>query len=636
MAASISKSAEFVPTAAPKVQKTAPVQKDLTPDGIFKRYKDAVVKIEVTLHGASLGVGSGFFYSGNGEIATSLHVIRPFLTHPGTDIAVKLGDGKTFRNVKIGGCTDERGIDLCLLKVEHVPKSVLTLDEQEVTPGESIVAIGHPRGLDFSISTGIVSALRVHPLGWHEVQIDAAISPGNSGGPIINRSGHVIGVVYQFERDGQNLNFGILTSEADRLRRAGFAFLNSADARKEFAEKSKRFAQKLSDKWTKPAIHSFVDPKERPSGMKWMRAQLGASSFSMLLPEIMQSCERSDDGETSATACSSTGGDLVVTVQKRPRSLDGSLVNYRGRRLVEARALSIVDRLESEGAWEDMKSNRPAFMSRPSPARCAPIRAGSASAQQKNVATADESGTVSLRKRGYFQDATSICRFETENDSEPGAISTSEWIEVGNDFYGINVWAADPGRLPFLRGLADLVLVSAGNTSDDAKAPYRATLRPSLRRDQAPKIASIAGVDFAESFSDDASTVTIARTGVIAPAQMNRQFLKWASTIAKIPSPKIVEGEDVSVSEIAGSSARIGSWLIPLGNQRGNALLMMAATFGPRETWVMYELQPLPSMARGGRAPSKSLASDIERFRSWIQEFQPASPWQFDGRSQAR
>ncbi len=584
---------------------------DMTPEAVFKKYQPAVVRIEVALHGASLGVGSGFFLTNSGEIATSLHVIRAFLVHPETDITIKLSDGKIFKTAKVGACSDARGVDLCILKIDHVPKAILPVANVEVTPGESIVAIGHPRGLDFSISTGIVSALRSHPAGWSEVQIDAAISPGNSGGPIINRRGQAIGVVYQFERDGQNLNFGILTPEIDRLRNLELPFLSPADARKDFLERSKRLARKSADQWAKPAIRNLAEGKSRPPGLKWMRALLGTSSFLMLLPDLFQTCERSDDSETNATSCSSTGGDLVVTVQKRPRSLEGSLLAYRGKKLVESRTLSIVERLEAEGTWENSRGSRAAFMSRPGSARCYPIL-------KHGILSSDETTQVTLRKKSYFQDATAVCRFETENDSEPGALSVSQWIEVGGEFYGINIWAADPGRLAMLHGLSDLILASAGATGDDPRLLYRAALRPSLKRETSSRASAIGGADFAESFSDDTSTVTIARTAAVPRSMMARQFLKWAGGVAKTADPKI------SSLEVAGNSARIGTWIIanPKDRQK-SALLMMTARFGSRESWVLYEIQPLPSMAQANRVPSKSISSDIERFKTWTQEFQP-------------
>lgn len=593
-----------------------------TPDAIFKRSKDAVVRIEVSLHGASLGIGSGFFTAASGEIATSLHVVRPLLVHPETDIKIKLADGKTFSSIKIGACSDTRGVDLCLIKLDTHPKSLLPISKVDVTPGESIVAIGHPRGLDFSISTGIVSALRAHPAGWSEVQIDAAISPGNSGGPIINRHGQTIGVVYQFERDGQNLNFGILTSEVLRLRALNLPYLAVPDARKDFIERSKRLARRASEQWVKPTIQSFTDAKMRPTGLKWMRAQLGRSSFMMLLPDLFQNCEKTEsDGETNATSCSSTGGDLVVTVQKRPRSLEGAMSSYRGRKLVESRPLAIVERLEAEGAWEESKTKVAAFLSKPSAARCFPI-------QKKTVVAADETGHVTIRRKGFFQDATAVCRFETENDSEPGAVSSSQWIEVGNDFYGINVWAADPGRVTLLQGLGDMILASAGAASDDVRVAYRAKLRPGLRRDSNAAPSPIFGADISDSYVDEISSVTIVRTGAVPPAQMDRVFQKWVTAIANNPARKsAADGASVSNVDVAKNPGRLGTWIIPHpSDRRRNALLMMTASFGSNETWVIYELQVLPSMQQGNRAPSKSIATDMERFRAWTQDFEPVQP----------
>ncbi len=594
------------------------VPKELTPDMIFKKYKDAVVRIEVSLHGASLGIGSGFFVTNSGEIATSLHVIRPYLVHPDTDIKVKLASGKVFRSIKVGACSDTRGVDLCLLKIDHIPTALLPLAPVDVTPGESIVAIGHPRSLDFSISTGIVSALRSHPSGWNEVQIDAAISPGNSGGPIINRHGQAIGVVYQFERDGQNLNFGILTPEIQKLRATALPFLAIDEARKDFSDRSKRLAKRATDKWIKPAIQSFTDIKLRPSGLKWMRAQLGQTSFLMLLPDLFQNCEKNDDGsETSSTACSSSGGDLVVTIQKRPRSLSGSLASYRGRKLVESRPLAIVDRLEAEGTWEEAKSKQASFMSRPSAAKCFAV-------QKKNIVANDESGYLAIRKKGFFQDASGLCRFVTENDSEPGAISTSEWIEIAGDFYGINIWAADPGRLTLLQGLSDLLIVSAGATSDEVRLPYRAKLRLGLKRDAQAPASSILGADLNDSYSDDTSNVTIARTSAIAPAQMNRSFQKWAMAISKA-APQVVASAnkpDVKAIEIAHNPGRIATWIIPHpADKKKLALFMMSASFGPAETWILYEIQALPPAS--ARVPAKSITTDMDRFRDWVQEFEP-------------
>jgi hypothetical protein len=89
-------------------QSLASSRASLSPDGIFKKYKSAVVRIEITLHGASLGVGSGYFISKSGEIVTSLHVVRPALVHPESEIKIKTALGTVLRNVKLGACSDAR------------------------------------------------------------------------------------------------------------------------------------------------------------------------------------------------------------------------------------------------------------------------------------------------------------------------------------------------------------------------------------------------------------------------------------------------------------------------------------------------------------------------------------------------
>lgn len=615
----------------------------LSPDGIFKKYKSAVVRIEITLHGASLGVGSGYFISKSGEVITSLHVVRPALVHSESEIKIKTASGSVLRNVKFGACSDARGIDLCLLKVDHASNSYLPPIDVDVTPGESIVAIGHPRGLDYSISTGIVSAVREHPAGWKEVQIDAAISPGNSGGPIINKVGQAIGVVYQFERDGQNLNFGILSPEIRNLSRSNLPYLNISDARRTYLDRSRRLSKRVVEKLIRPAIASLdvgaTGPKIRPTGFKWMKAALADKSFLMLLPDLIQSCERSDESDSvNATTCSNSGGDLIVTVQKRPRSLEGSIVAYRGRKLVEARPLSIVDRLDSEGQWEKLKSKESSFYSRPLKSRCHPIKS-------RQVVAGDENSNIQIRKSGFFQDAAAVCRFETENDSEPGAVSVSQWIEYGSHFYGINVWTADPGKTAFAISLSDLILVSAGTTADDAPIPYRLKLRAGLKQlDPTARPRQIAAADHYDIFHDETSTITIARTVKTVPSQMSRGFVEWAHAVAKSSGMRISSNaasanaspeSAVVHAELAGQSGRIGNWVMTHPTDKSkSALLMMAASFGKNETWILFEVQPLykkaPQVSNNqkrsvatAQAELRDLVTGMERFRKWIQDFEP-------------
>jgi hypothetical protein len=169
---------------------------------ILEQVIAAVVTIESG--GAS---GSGFFVTPTGLVVTNQHVV-------GTDehVQVTTHRGDIFLGRVLARSTTT---DLALVQVDVSGQSFLRLrDSREVSVGVSVWAVGSPRGLSGSVSRGIVSALRsidYVPL----VQTDAAVNPGNSGGPLILEDGTVIGVNTMMLRESQGLNFAI-GSEAVR------------------------------------------------------------------------------------------------------------------------------------------------------------------------------------------------------------------------------------------------------------------------------------------------------------------------------------------------------------------------------------------------------------------------------------
>src|SRR5262249_38426147 len=136
--------------------------------------------------------GSGFIIEPGGVIGTNAHGVDDV-----TPAQVRLYDGRRFTGKVIG--YDSR-VDLALLKLDGV-KSLPTLalaDSNRVRVGEFVLALGHPFGLEHTVSFGIVSRkgapLTVAAPGFDFIQTDAAINPGNSGGPLVNMAGQVIGV----------------------------------------------------------------------------------------------------------------------------------------------------------------------------------------------------------------------------------------------------------------------------------------------------------------------------------------------------------------------------------------------------------------------------------------------------------
>ena len=107
--------------------------------------------------------------------------------------------------------------DLVLLKISASQTASLSLgDSDKVEVGDSVFAIGNPQGLEGTFSQGIVSSIR--EIGSDKLlQITAPISPGSSGGPVLNSEGEVIGVSVATFRDGQNLNFAIPSNYLNAL-----------------------------------------------------------------------------------------------------------------------------------------------------------------------------------------------------------------------------------------------------------------------------------------------------------------------------------------------------------------------------------------------------------------------------------
>lgn len=181
---------------------------------LVKRVKPAIVAIVTyDANGVALTTGSGFFLR-PGQVVTNLHVIRG-----ARRCEVKTLDGKG-RVYQVSGLldVDEEG-DLALLSVE-MPHSrarasqLATLLPEE---GEKIFVIGNPLKLEGSVSDGIVSAVRELPNIGKIIQITAPISHGNSGSPVFNLKGEVVGVVTIKVTNGQNINLAIGAARVRQL-----------------------------------------------------------------------------------------------------------------------------------------------------------------------------------------------------------------------------------------------------------------------------------------------------------------------------------------------------------------------------------------------------------------------------------
>jgi serine protease Do len=136
------------------------------------------------------GSGSGVVIRRDGVILTNAHVVGT-----ATTVQVELADGRTLRGSVLGR---DPSVDVAVVKVasSDIPTAPLG-DSDRLQVGQSAIAIGNPLGLDRTVTVGVVSALNRTPRGFTLdalIQTDAAISPGNSGGPLLDSRGNVIGI----------------------------------------------------------------------------------------------------------------------------------------------------------------------------------------------------------------------------------------------------------------------------------------------------------------------------------------------------------------------------------------------------------------------------------------------------------
>jgi len=170
-----------------------------------KTFPSVVLVVTEDSRGQPLALGSGFFLRPS-VIATNLHVIK------GAERAYSKIVGENAKHDVAGTVAVDAAHDLALLQVTGAKAPQLKLgDSRQTAVGDQVYAVGNPRGLEGTFSQGIVSGIR--ELGSETVlQVTAPISPGSSGGPVLNAHGEVIGVAAAAFNDSQNLNFAIPSS----------------------------------------------------------------------------------------------------------------------------------------------------------------------------------------------------------------------------------------------------------------------------------------------------------------------------------------------------------------------------------------------------------------------------------------
>src|SRR6185503_4790841 len=225
------------------------VAQQLTLPDLVRRVKPSVVSVlTYDLKGEPLISGSGFFVR-PGEVMTNMHVIKG--AHR-VEIHTLEGKGRTY--TVAGALAIDEEADLALLKVDLPAERSRPLPITSTLPdeGEQIFVIGNPLRLEGSVSNGIVSAIREVPDLGRIIQVTAPVSHGNSGSPLFNMRGEVIGIVTVKVTNGQNINLALGVSRIAALRAKDLISFDQVAARAKPTQ-----PEALAEVWYRGGIDSL-------------------------------------------------------------------------------------------------------------------------------------------------------------------------------------------------------------------------------------------------------------------------------------------------------------------------------------------------------------------------------------------
>jgi S1-C subfamily serine protease len=183
----------------------------LTPEKLYQKVLPSVMTLEVISQSGEKYIGSAVLALADDVVLTAWHVVAD-----ARSVCAVFADGQCMTVI---GCIDyDGGRDLALLKLEkRLPHRRAVLGRELPAVAARAYVIGSPKGYDFSISDGLISQIR-SVRGFRQYQLSCPISPGNSGSPVFNQRGEVIGIASWTKAGAQNLSFAIPTQDFIRLK----------------------------------------------------------------------------------------------------------------------------------------------------------------------------------------------------------------------------------------------------------------------------------------------------------------------------------------------------------------------------------------------------------------------------------
>jgi len=251
------------------------------------------------------GTGSGFFWDEAGHVVTNFHVVQGM-----SEASVLLADGRKYR-ARLVGASPQHDIALLKIGVGFLSPSPVPIGTSgDLKVGQKVFAIGNPFGLDWTLTTGIVSALdRTLPSEnggpdiQHLIQTDAAINPGNSGGPLLDSSGRLIGIntaIYSPSGASAGIGFAV---PVDTLMRVIPQLLRSG-------------------RYLRPSLGISVD--EQVNGR--LKALTGRDGVFVLAVEPGSAAAKAGMSGVTTGQAGLVSGDVITAVEGKPVGTIGALL----------------------------------------------------------------------------------------------------------------------------------------------------------------------------------------------------------------------------------------------------------------------------------------------------------------------
>lgn len=247
---------------------------EIKPTQIFqKNSKSVVLIVTFDAKGNAVAQGSGVVLSGN-MVATNCHVVSK-----SRFIGVELDEQRRFAKVT----ANYPDSDLCVLTLNAALGQPVRLAAEEPQAGEKVYALGHPRGLDLTISEGLISGFRSTPHGKF-LQISAPISSGSSGGGLFDSRGYLVGITTLSLRGSQNINFaapvGNLIKESAKAKNNN----PPSDTQRNLSESGNSNAFELITNAPPAPDLSVMSAEDRVKYLKWLDRQL--DRLGSIIPDL--------------------------------------------------------------------------------------------------------------------------------------------------------------------------------------------------------------------------------------------------------------------------------------------------------------------------------------------------------------